>query len=298
MSIVRTRQLVVTPLTGTIGARIDGVDAARPLSAESLAFLRQALSDYRVLFLPEQDLTYEQQVAFGAAWGELHPAHQFIPGMADHPHIQDNDSARQRGSFAVRKDQGWHTDHTFVEEVPAVTFLLSRVVPERGGDTMWADLVTAYEALSEPMQRLVASLVAVHDPLKQFSVFLRPDADPALREGLLGLSPVRQPLVRVDPATSRPSLLINPQCISHIEGMEPAQSDDLLDLLTRHVLVPERTVRWHWSPGDLAVWSNPTVLHKVVQDFGSQRRVTQRVMVRGPRLVGPDGFHSQAIRND
>jgi alpha-ketoglutarate-dependent taurine dioxygenase len=292
MSVVRTRELVVTPLTGTIGARIDGMDAARPLPAASLAFLRQALYDFRVLFLPGQDLTYEQQVAFGAAWGELHPAHQFVPGMADYPHIQDNDSAMQRGAT------GWHTDHTFVEQVPAVTILLSRVVPERGGDTMWADLVSAYDALSAPLQRLVSSLVAVHDPFKQFSGFLRPDADPALRQGLLELRPVRQPLVRVDPVTSRPSLLINPECLSHIEGMDPAQSEDLLNLLTRHVLVPERTVRWRWSPGDLAVWSNPTVLHKVVQDFGSQRRVTQRVMVRGPRLVGPDGFHSQAIEND
>jgi taurine dioxygenase len=163
---------------------------------------------------------------------------------------------------------------------------------------MWADLVAAFDSLSAPLQRLVSSLIAVHDPCKQFSSFLLPGADPELRKGLLALSPVRQPLVRIDPVTLRPSLLINPQCISHIEGMDPTQSDDLLDLLTRHALVPERTVRWHWSPGDLAVWSNPTVLHKVVQDFGSQRRVTQRVMVRGPRLVGPDGFHSQVVTSD
>jgi alpha-ketoglutarate-dependent sulfate ester dioxygenase len=292
VSIVRTRDLVVTPLTGTIGARVDGVNAGRPLPEESLAFLREALYDYRVLFLPGQDLTFDQQIAFGSTWGELLPAHQFVPGMADYPNIQDNDSARSRGAA------GWHTDHTFVEEVPAVTVLLSRVVPERGGDTMWADLVSAYDALAAPLQRLVSSLIAVHDPLKQFSGFLRPDADPALRQGLLELKPVRQPLVRIDPVTSRPSLLINPECLSHIEGMDPEQSDDLIDLLTRHVLVPERTVRWHWSPGDLVVWSNPTVLHKVVHDFGSQRRVTQRVMVRGPRLIGPDGFHSEVIRNN
>jgi alpha-ketoglutarate-dependent sulfate ester dioxygenase len=115
-----------------------------------------------------------------------------------------------------------------------------------------------------------------------------------LRQRLLELSPVRQPLVLLDPAMFRPSLLINPECISHIEEMEPTQNDDLFDL-ARHVL--ERTVRWHCSPGDLAVWSNPTVLHKVVHDFESQRRVTHRVMVRGPRLIGPDGICSQVIRS-
>jgi taurine dioxygenase len=283
---------VAVPLTGAIGARIDGVDVSRPVDEETSAFLREALHSYRVLVLPGQEITHEQQIAFGATWGEILPSHQFIPGMADYPQIQHNDSGRQTGS---PRDTGWHTDHTFVEEVPAVTILVSRVVPLRGGDTMWADLVGAYDTLSPPLQRLVTPLVAVHDPFQQFDSFLRASTDPVARRRLLELAPVRHPLVRVDPITGRKSLLINPSCISSIEGLHPDESRELLGWLSRHVLAPERTFRWRWTPGDVVIWSNPEVLHRVVDDYGSQRRVTQRVMVRGPRLVGPTGLISARV---
>jgi alpha-ketoglutarate-dependent taurine dioxygenase len=295
MSVVDQRRYAATPLTGTIGAVISGVDASEPVDEETAAFLRHSLEEYRVLFLPGQDLTEDQQIAFGATWGEVLPAHAFIPGLPEHPEVQDNDSGRR--SVPARADQGthkWHTDHTFMEEVPAVSILIARVVPSRGGDTMWADLVTAYETLPPALQHLAEGLIAVHDPFKQFASLLQSDAGRS--DGLRRLTPVRQPLVRVDPQSGRRSLLINPTAISRIEGLEAAQSEALLDLLERHTLAPERSVRWRWSPGDVAIWSNPTLLHKVVADYGTERRVTQRVIVRGPKLVGPSGFTSEAIR--
>jgi alpha-ketoglutarate-dependent taurine dioxygenase len=94
---VTTRPAVAVPLTGTVGARIDGLDLSRPLNEETLAFLRQSLRDYRVLVVPGQEITHDEQIAFGAAWGELLPSHQFIPGLADYPQIQDNDTARNSG---------------------------------------------------------------------------------------------------------------------------------------------------------------------------------------------------------
>jgi alpha-ketoglutarate-dependent taurine dioxygenase len=297
MSVVDQRRYAATPLTGTIGAVISGVDASEPVDEETAAFLRRSLEEYRVLFLPGQDLTEDQQIAFGATWGEVLPAHAFIPGLPEHPEVQDNDSGYR--SVPARADQGthkWHTDHTFMEDVPAVSILIARVVPSRGGDTTWADLVTAYATLPPPLRQLVDGLIAVHDPFKQFASLLQSNVDSRRREGLLRLTPVRQPLVRVDPESGRRSLLINPAAISHIEGLEAAQSEALLSLLERHTLAPERSVRWRWSPGDVAIWSNPTLLHKVVADYGTERRVTQRVIVRGPKLVGPSGFQSEAIR--
>jgi alpha-ketoglutarate-dependent taurine dioxygenase len=163
-------------------------------------------------------------------------------------------------------------------------------VAARGGDTEWVDLVAAYKNLSVTLRGFVDGLVAVHDPDLQFGAYGQTDRE--RQEKLWRLPVVRHPLVRVDPRTGARSLLLNPLCLSHIEGLAPDENDALLELLYDQVRRDEHIVRWNWTVGDLALWENRTTLHRVVEDFGDQPRRNHRVVIGRERLVGPNGFTS------
>lgn len=282
----------VEPLTGSLGAIVHGVDLASELSDAEVAEVRAALLSARVVFFRQQSLSPTQQVAFARRFGELTPAHPLLGGLDDdHPEILVLDSSDyplgvgSRGSGTSYNDR-WHTDVTFSERPPMGTILAAKVLPSRGGDTLWCDLVGAYRTLSEPIRTLLDGLTAVHDASATFTRFRDDDPSGEQNAKLAALRSVRHPVVRVHPETGESGLFVNDTFTREIEGLLGVESDALLRLLHTHMTQPERVVRWRWADGDVAFWDNRSTAHYATADY-TERRVMHRVTIAGDRPVGP-----------
>jgi taurine dioxygenase len=278
-----------TPITGVFGVELTGSRVGDDVDGSWLAAL---LAEHRVVVLRDQHLTHAEQVSLAGRLGEPTPAHPVVPGHPDHPEILELDA--DRGGRNAR----WHTDVTFVAAPPAASILVADVVPETGGDTLWADLRTAYERLSEPLRRLVDDLQAVHriSPLaywgEPFDTALSRDDARELFQQATAVPPVVHPIVRVHPATGRRGLFVNPGFTSHVVGLSRIESEALLALLFAHATQPEFVLRHRWRDGDLVLWDNHATMHYAADDYGSAPRRMRRVTLRGERPVGPDGFVS------
>jgi taurine dioxygenase len=284
----------VEPLTGTLGAVIHGVDLSQPLDEQQVVAVRSAVLSHRVVFFRDQHLTPTQQVAFARNFGTLTPAHPLVGGLDDeHPEVLQLDSADYplgvgRRGTGTSYNNRWHTDVTFSASPPAFAILAGRVIPSRGGDTLWADLVDAYATLSPPIRHLLDDLVAVHDASATFNRFRAEDPSGEQRAKLSQLQPVRHPVVRVHPETGERGLFVNDTFTSAIEGLTPAESQALLALLYEHTVEPERVVRWHWREGDVAFWDNRATAHYAAADY-TERRVMHRITIAGDRPIGVHG---------
>lgn len=282
----------VTPLTGTFGAELVGDRLDGTHDAAALASL---LHQHLVLVARDQHLTTVEQVALARSLGEPTPAHPVVPGHPDHPEILVLDGA------AGGRNARWHTDVTFVAAPPAASVLVADHVPPFGGDTLWADLRTAYERLAPPLRELVDGLQAVHriSPLaywgEPFDTALdRDDAAELLRRAG-EVPPVVHPVVRVHPVTGQRALFVNPGFTSHLVGLSRIESDGLLDLLHRHTTQPELVVRHRWRAGDVVMWDNRATMHYASDDYGDAERRMRRVTLRGDEPVGPSGMVSQVV---
>ena len=279
----------VAPITGVFGAELggghvgDGVDSA---------WLTSQLEQHLVVVLRGQHLTHAEQVALARTLGEPTPAHPVVPGHPDHPEILELD-ADQGG-----RNARWHTDVTFVASPPAASILVGDAVPEFGGDTLWADMRTAYERLSPALRELVDGLHAVHRiaPIaywgEPFDTALSREDAQQLFEQAASVPPVVHPVVRVHPTTGRRSLFVNPGFTSHIVGFSRIESEALLRLLFEHATQPELVMRHRWRAGDVVIWDNRATMHYAADDYGKSERRMRRVTLRGGRPVGPDGFES------
>jgi taurine dioxygenase len=283
----RPIHLAIAPLSGTIGAEIRDVDLHQTLSPEVVASIRQALLDYKVIFFPGQHLSPAEHKAFATYFGEITNAHPIIPGIEEHKEVFEIDyTAARKGLGGKRSEYGerdkWHTDVTFVETPPLGSILNAIVIPEAGGDTLWADTNAAYEALSQPFKELVDGLTAIHDGTAAFGKLLE----------LVGkgewdgkeyneLVPVEHPVVRTHPETGRRSLFVNPGFTVKIKGLSAKESATLLQFLYQHMATPEFVVRYRWEAGDLGFWDNRTTMHYAISDYGDAHRVIQRVTIKG-----------------
>ncbi len=295
MSAVATSHVTVTRLAGEIGAEIGGVDAAGPLPDDVVAQVRQALLDHKVVFLRDQHLDYVGQVAFARRFGELTLGHPTIGAPAAQPLIHEIDSA-----LGVRNNQ-WHTDVTFVDRPPAFTMLRAVVIPEVGGDTLWANTATAYASLPAELRELADRLRVVHSNAYDYAVGIVAGGDPVVeahtKQFVSAVFKTEHPAVRVHPETAERSLLLGD--FAHaVTGFSPQASRDLIRLLQQHVTVPEHTVRWHWRVGDLAIWDNRSTQHYAIYDYAPAHRRGERVTVAGPVPVGVDGRPSVALQGD
>ena len=282
--------LEIRRLSGTIGAQITGLDLRRPLDRPTTSAVRQALLDHKVLFFPGQRLGPTEHVAFARQFGELTPAHPVVPGIDGHPEVFEIDytTLRQlnesRPDPGRRRGEGFHTDVTFMARPPLGSILNAVVMPDHGGDTIWADTQAAYDGLSAPLRDLVDGLSAVHHGEHVFGALLRLFGQGEWDgETFTELTPATHPVVRTHPETERRGLFVNPGFTHHLVGVTDAESRALLDLLYRHMTSHEYLVRHHWTAGDLAFWDNRCTMHYVVGDYGSAHRVIQRVTLQGDR---------------
>lgn len=265
----------VVPLARTIGAEIRGVDLSRPLGAALREELNRALLEWKVLFFRAQHLTSDQQRAFAGHWGRLETNPLLAAGSREDVVRFDKADAS-----TPTYENVWHTDVTFRERPALGAVLQLREVPPFGGDTLWADMAAAYDNLPREVRDRVDGARAVHDFTPGFARFYGPER---LIPHQDAFPPVEHPVVRTHPETGRRMLFVNASFTTHITGMDRDESDRLLRFLFQQAHVPEFQVRFRWQPGDIAFWDNRATQHYAVGDYGSDRRVAERVAIEGDR---------------
>jgi len=271
---LRFERIQATPVSPTIGAEIRGVQLAR-LDDDAFEEIRRAWLEYKVIFMREQDCTAQQQMAFARRFGELE-VHPFLPANASHDEIIRFEKSEETAGY----ENLWHSDVSW-REVPSLGSVLRCIeAPPRGGDTLFVDMIAAYEGLPDTVRERIDGAVAVHDFIHSFGLAL----DESQREEKRReFPPARHPVVRTHPETGRKILYVNPVFTSHIEGCPRAESDALLDFLYRQATIPEYQCRFHWEPGSVAFWDNRAVQHYASNDYWPDRRVMERVTVIGDR---------------
>jgi taurine dioxygenase len=278
---VRT-EITFQALTPTIGAEVAGVDLREPLDGETVAQLRQGLLTHLVLFFRDQDITVEQHRRFAEAFGEI-DVPPFRSIGVDDPDLTVLDMAAPKGMGA----DSWHADFTHRPEPPMGSVLRAVELPGAGGDTCFASMYAAYDALSEPVRRFLDGLSAVHTLAITAERAKRTGPPVVLAEESAGGYPTFvHPVVRVHPETGRKLLYVNANWTSAIDGVTDAESAVLLPFLLQHVRSPEFQCRFRWAPNSVAFWDNRAVQHYAVADY-TERRLMQRFTIKGDRPFGP-----------
>jgi alpha-ketoglutarate-dependent taurine dioxygenase len=292
MTVTVSTTIEIRPLTAVIGAEVVGLDLGADLPDAVIADINTALLRWKVLFFRNQRIDEGQQIAFAHRFGELTPAHPVQGSLEGHPQVYAVEARqlRSREHDGRRRDTGWHTDITFVANPAKASILRGVTIPEYGGDTLWTNLVAAYEDLSTPIRSLVDGLQAVHR---------WHNYDGSVPAGQPVPSAVH-PVVRVHPETGERALFVNPIFTTHIIGLSGRESYLLLDLLFHQIGRPEFSVRFRWEPGSVAFWDNRATAHvgPVDIEHADLDREVRRVTLVGDVPVGPDGFTSSPIQGE
>ncbi|NGO13966.1 TauD/TfdA family dioxygenase [Streptomyces sp. HC44] len=287
-SVAETANLTIEKVGGRIGAVISGVRLGGDLDEATVAAIRAAILEHKVVFFRDQQhLDAESHEAFGRLLGEP-VAHPTVP------------SVDGRYAFGIDNDHGgranqWHSDVTFVPAYPAFSILRAEVVPPYGGNTLWADTATAYARLPGPLKALADSLRAEHTNDYDYAA-ARPHAGSAELERHRKVFTstkfrTEHPVVRVHPETGERTLVLG-NFVQKLVGLHSGDSRAIIGVLQSHIERPENTVRWQWRAGDVAIWDNRATQHYGVDDSDDHERTLRRVTIDGDVPVGVDGRHS------
>jgi taurine dioxygenase len=271
----------VTRLSAALGAEVTGVDLRPPLDDYLVTEVHAALIEHQVLFFHDQVMSDDDQLALASRFGEvsIYPVSR-LAGATERKVSYIRDSADSPPDA-----DGWHTDVTWIAEPPAAAFLSAQLIPEVGGDTLWASLYAAYDRLSPTMQSLCECLTVRHWYGEQFEAAISRAMPSELVARLrAGYPPVEHPLVGAHPVTGRKALLLAGQFMQEIVGMHPPETATFLDFLRSRLDDPNLQVRWHWREGDLAIWDERCTNHRALSDHYPRARVMRRCTVDGPRL--------------
>ncbi|MGH8447477.1 MAG: TauD/TfdA dioxygenase family protein [Solimonas sp.] len=265
------RSFRAVPCTQRVGAELLGIDLGGPLDELQVAELKDALARYQVIFFRDQRLDHEAHKAFGRHFGPL-ALHSAVAGIAGHPEIvaihADADSKYVAG-------ESWHSDLSCDAEPPLGSVLYLHTVPPVGGDTLFASMYAAYEALSPRMRAYLEGLSAVHDANPVYHKLFK-DYDKRYPCNA-------HPVVRTHPATGRKLLFVNSSYTTHIEGVPDDESEAILGFLFRHVMNPNFQLRFRWQANSIAFWDNRAVQHLAVWDYFPQVRSGHRVTIAGDK---------------
>lgn len=276
-----SKSIAVLPLTGGIGAEISGVDISEPLPAETIAEIRQALLDHLVIFLRDQEITPEQQIAFVSRFGEpdLYP---FVKGLEDYPEITP---VLKLPEETVNFGGIWHSDTVYQAQPPMGTVLYAKELPPMGGDTLFANQYQAYEALSAPLRDFLDGLTAINSAAKGSAAATRSDRVAHAGTGRQEVLEAEHPVVRTHPETGRKALYVNTGHTVRFAGMTEAESTPILEYLYQHQIKPEFCCRFVWSPGAVAFWDNRCAQHYPVNDYHGHTRLLHRITLKGDKPV-------------
>jgi len=258
----------ITPLASALGAQIDGLDIAHPLSDIQRNELLEAWRQHLVLRFRGTPLTPEQLIAFSKNFGQLeqHSNYQAEVVHPEHPEVLMIRATNIRGERIIFGQQ-WHADLTYTLRPAKGACLHSVVLPPIGGDTLFTNMELAYQTLSPTMKRLIDDLEVIHDLGNGKSHRNKtPEQKAAVRKRN---PPVVQPMVRVNPDTGKKALFVSEWMCRRIVGMSEDESESLLSFLFRHCTQPEFQFRQSWNVGDTILWDNRSTLHMALADYPS-----------------------------
>ena len=280
---MRNTRFEVRPTSGALGAELLGIDLSNGLDAEAVADIREAFNEHGVIFFRDQRLTPERHIAFAERIGPIN-VNRFFKSMPGYPQIAE---VRKEASQTTNIGGGWHTDHSY-DQIPALgSILLAREVPPRGGDTMFASMGQAYDALSEGLKETLKGLRAVHSSRHVFgamSLEAKPDRKGRLINPGLATQDAVHPVVIRHPETGRPTLYVNATFTLRFEGWTEEESKPLLNFLYQHAARPEFQTRFRWEEGSIAFWDNRATWHYALNDYQGERRLMHRITIEGVPL--------------
>jgi taurine dioxygenase len=273
----------VEPLTASFGVLLHGIDLAGDVSEAEYTALHDAVVRHGVVVLHDQQITDEQQLALGRRWGKLHVYPVFRLAGQDIPleWVEDNEQSPPK---ATR----WHTDLPWEPRPPKFGVLSAKVVPDAGGDTVWADTAGAFDALSTTMQQLVAELRVLHKVeaggMDRLVKLVDEAAGNAFRREYA--QGVEHPLVRRNADNDRLALFLAGYWMDSIVGMSADESAAMLGFLMEHATQPRFQCRWRWSEHDLVIWDERRTLHMALPDHYPRHRKLRRCTVEGEAPLG------------
>ena len=270
-----------------VGAEITGIDLNKLTDAE-FDSIRQAYADHGVIFFRDQDLTEDDHIAFAERWAPIN-VNRFFAAHPDYPQI---------AMVAKEKEQkdniggGWHTDHSYDEEPAMGSILVARVLPESGGDTMFASMYRAYETLDEATRKEIENLRAVHSAKHVFgsgeNTYYKTTDAGGNRIGNAAaadvLTDVTHPVVITHPLSGKKALYVNPAFTVGIAGMDEEPAKELLARLFAHAMDKGNAYRFQWQPGSVAFWDNRSTWHWALNDYHGHRRIMHRITLDGCAL--------------
>ena len=274
-------QLEITPRSGHIGAFVSGVDLTQPLDDKTISAIRNALLEHHVIFFRDQPITPEQHLQLAACFGEIEEPH---PVFGNHENDERLTVIESKGRPSDAEHH-WHTDVTYQEAPSMGSLLMARKLPEVGGDTLFASMYAAFEALSPPMQEFLCGLTATHTFESGWGKTLRMHEGGDERVYKLNkvFPPMAHPVVRTHPETGRKALYVNEYYTTHINELSGYESDALIRMLNHHAQLADFQIRHTWQVNDIAFWDNRCTQHYASGDYGAAHRVMNRVTIVGDR---------------
>ena len=277
----------VKQLAYALGAQIEGVSVSEPLSDVQTAFIKKIWHEHHIVLLREQNAEPREIIEFAGNFGDLDD-HASTPyyRLENFPQLMEITTRPINGRPSETRNVGrnWHSDYSYTQRPAAASMLFCVEPAPVGGDTMFCNMVKAYETLSKPMQKIVDELHSVYDISLTAGLFQR---DPKEVEETRKLNPpIAHPTVRVHPESGKKALYVSER-VSHFHGMTSEESKPLIDYLCYHATRPENVYRHVWRAGDLLCWDNRTTMHVALADFD----LTQtRHMLRATLLGEHSGF--------
>ena len=266
------------PITPTIGASVDGVDLAANPERTVVDKLKNAIREHLLLVFRDQKMTVESLDALGRRFGPAH-VHPSDPGVDGYPGILTVHTDASSKTYAGSK---WHSDVSCDEEPPSYSILHLHEVPGTGGDTLFASMYAAYDALSDAMKGCLEGLSATNGPRHHFRDYFGYEGHDLREEAY---PEATHPVVRTHPETGRKALYVNETFTTHIVEMTPAESKAMLGFLYRHVAEPRFQCRIQWQPHTLVIWDNRCTQHHAMWDYYPHTRSGHRYTVKGERPV-------------
>ncbi|AHE53407.1 TauD/TfdA dioxygenase family protein [Sphingomonas sanxanigenens] len=261
----------VRPMTKRIGAEIFGVDLSEPLGNQAFSEIHDALMKHQVVFFRDQTLTHDAHKTFGRAFGDLH-IHSGVAGLEEHPEVVVIHADETSKFVAGEK---WHSDLSCDPEPPMGSILYMHTLPDHGGDTLFASMYAAYDALSPAMKAFLDPLTAVHDGDHVYKAIF-PDSTKKYNIS-------SHPVIRTHPVTGRKLLFVNSSYTTRINELGKDESDAVLQFLFKHINNANFQVRFRWQKNSVAFWDNRCTQHFAVWDYFPDTRSGFRVTVAGDK---------------
>lgn len=274
----------VSPLSNAVGAEITGFDL-RTLSDTTFPDLKKVFGTYSVLCFRDQSLQPEDHIAFAKRWGDI-VINRFFKPEDHYPEIaQVAKEPHQKTNIGSQ----WHTDHSYDQEPALGSILVARELPDAGGDTEFAGMGAAFDALSDGLKQTLRGLKAWHSSRHSFGYVSNIDRDD--NQGRLenpdkAVQDALHPVVIRHPISGRECLYVNPEFTTRFDGWTEEESAPLLRFLYDHSGRSEFTCRINWTPGTVTMWDNRATLHRAHNDYHGYRRLMHRITIAGEALVG------------